>query len=155
MFHVERTRPIEILARGLVRCGETVLVCRSLKHGHCYLPGGHVEFGESTVDALRREFREETGRDVRVGKLVTVIEQRFIQRNKERHELSLVFHVELEEFVDGCHPPEIRSQEADIAFEWHRAAELESSEFVPAPLAKALLREQVPAWLTLDSRLGE
>ena len=31
------------------------------------LPGGGLEFGEGTRDCLRREFKEETGLDVRVG----------------------------------------------------------------------------------------
>lgn len=34
------------------------------------LPGGGLEFGEGTRDCLQREFREETGLDVRVGEHV-------------------------------------------------------------------------------------
>lgn len=34
--------------------------------GHWELPGGHVNFGETTTDALVREAKEETGLDVKV-----------------------------------------------------------------------------------------
>jgi len=40
------------------------------------IPGGRVEFGESLVDACRREVKEETGVDVHIGPMVTVFEPR-------------------------------------------------------------------------------
>lgn len=34
------------------------------------LPGGHVKIGETTADGLVREYKEETGADIKVGKLL-------------------------------------------------------------------------------------
>lgn len=55
-------------------------------------PGGGVEFGESATDALRREFREETGLDVRVGTLRFVHEFRRVPL----HAIELFFEVTVE-----------------------------------------------------------
>ena len=52
---------IEIIARGALICSRRLLLCRNRKHGHVFLPGGHVEFGEPARAALEREMREETG----------------------------------------------------------------------------------------------
>ena len=60
---------IETIARGVcVRDGK-LLVCRAKGAKSCYLPGGHVEFGETGRQALVREMAEETGLAAEAGDL--------------------------------------------------------------------------------------
>jgi ADP-ribose pyrophosphatase YjhB (NUDIX family) len=49
-----------------------VLLTRRQDNGRWCLPGGHMEAGERADEACAREVREETGLEVRVGKLVGV-----------------------------------------------------------------------------------
>ncbi len=57
-----------IRVSALLRWSDRILLCRHEKPGREYwlLPGGGVESGESLVDALRRELREEVGIDARL-----------------------------------------------------------------------------------------
>jgi ADP-ribose pyrophosphatase YjhB (NUDIX family) len=48
-------------------------------------PGGGLELGESPIEALRREFREETDVDVRIGELL-FCSQQFQQNPEYPHE---------------------------------------------------------------------
>ncbi len=110
---------IEVIARGLMVIGSKVLLCRNIKHGYCFLPGGHVEFGETAAAALVREFEEECGLSPTVRSLGQVSEGIFHDGKRLRHEVNLVFHVEHPSAVaDAATPPPVTSLEKKIAFEW-------------------------------------
>lgn len=61
----------KIIVNGLLENGGRVLIAKraiskKIAPGKYHLPGGHVEFGEEPVDAIRREFMEEFGLSVTV-----------------------------------------------------------------------------------------
>jgi 8-oxo-dGTP diphosphatase len=120
---------IEVIARGLAIRDGRLLLCRNIEHGHSYLPGGHVEFGESATAACEREYLEETGLKVQAGECCMVAEIRFIQEGVARHELNLSFPVE--QLSGEPFPEHISSCELKLAFEWKSPDMLEKSDFQP------------------------
>ena len=75
---MSRTEIAEITVLCLISDGNKVLLQNRIKEdwkGYT-LPGGHVEQGESFVDAVIREMKEETGLDIKNPKLAGV--KRFI-----------------------------------------------------------------------------
>ena len=75
---------------------EKILLARHVKSNRSafLLPGGGMEAGESAVESLVRELREEAGVESRVGDLRYVIEAR--SPDAKRHILQLVFAVKFE-----------------------------------------------------------
>ncbi len=129
---------IEVIARGLCIRDGKVLLCRHIKQAYNYLPGGHVEFGESATDALAREMMEEAGVEVDVGPCVFVSEGEFDTKKRHHHELNIVFLMELQPGTA------IESIEPKIAFDWIDLASIVDTDIRP-PAAKAWLAAGPPA----------
>jgi 8-oxo-dGTP diphosphatase len=164
-----RPKKIETIARGVVVTASCVLLCRDRKGGYTYLPGGHVEPGESASDALARELEEEAGfSGVRVGPCALVTEQRFTQGQKARHEINLVFHVEHAltksgdrigsaaceptKVNDSPPPPPVESLEDHIEFVWVEPAAIPELDLRPASMKAWLMSGNAgldrPAWVS-------
>ncbi len=144
---------IEILARGLLVVDGRALLCRNIEGGYRYLPGGHVEPGESAAAALEREFLEESGVAVRVGGLALTSEHGFVQAGRARHEIDLVFLVEHPPTGDAAPGIDLSrawpSLEPDIAFDWVALSDLDDADLRPASISDWLIR------LAKTGRIGD
>ena len=125
---------IETIARGIAIKDGQVLLCRGKGAKSSYLPGGHIEFGESGQTALVREVREELGVGSTAGALVGCIENAFDQHGKRHCEINLIYRLDLEEMS-------AESQEDWISFEWYPLKDLDRANLLPVAL-RELVRAQ-------------
>ena len=67
---------IEVVAAIIVRDGEVFATQRGYGqwHGWWEFPGGKMEAGESSQEALRREIREELDAEIEIGDLLETVE---------------------------------------------------------------------------------
>ena len=62
-----------------------ILIQRGVNDTVYALPGGHVAFGETSAETIVREYKEETGADVKAGRLIWVDESFWTWNNKAAH----------------------------------------------------------------------
>lgn len=76
-----------------ITCGEFVLLQKGGGSDFFNLVGGRVHLGENTVDAIKREVKEELGIDIKNPKLMVVAENFFKWQGKDAHEMLFIYHV--------------------------------------------------------------
>jgi 8-oxo-dGTP pyrophosphatase MutT (NUDIX family) len=103
------------------------------------LPGGAVELGEFSSDALVREMREELGISIAVGRLVWVIENLFEYRDTHFTEFGFYYEAAWPAgmvLAEG----EFAGRESDQFFRWVSAQEVAALDLRPSGLLASLLR---------------
>ena len=119
---------IETIARGVCIVDGKVLLCFPKDKSYAYLPGGHIEFGETGRVALVREMKEETGLDATADDLLGVVESSFIQKGEQHCEINLIYKMTVEKVVKV---EKVESQEDWICFDWIDCDEIDSVNLLP------------------------
>ena len=129
---------IETIARGVcIRSGK-VLLCLPKDRSYSYLPGGHIEFGETGREALVREMKEETGLDATAGDLLGVVESSFVQKGEKHCEINLIYEMRVPVPVTSS-SGEVQSQEDWICFDWVECDRISSMNLLPVEMRDFLV----------------
>lgn len=113
---------IENIVRLIVKKEDKILLCKSNEQGHYFLPGGHVEFGDTLEKTIYKEMEEELA--LKQDDLFDIffrnyLENTYGENEKMHHEINFIFEAKLKEGV------EIKSQEDHIDFEWISLGEID------------------------------
>ena len=133
---------IETIARGVCIRDGKVLLCLPKDRSYSYLPGGHIEFGETGREALVREMKEETGLDATAGELLGVVESSFVQKGERHCEINLIYEMKLREEGRGEREEgrgkreEVQALEDWICFDWVPCDKIGSASLLPSEMMK-------------------
>lgn len=89
-----RNFKFRVSAYGVLIEDDKVLLKRDPHIKQFDFPGGGVNIDERLSEGLIREFREETGLDIKVGKLLLAEDSFFTHDNEDAHGILLFYEVE-------------------------------------------------------------
>ena len=135
---------IHVTARAVIQKDEHILLCKTLdlNPGFYFLPGGHIEHGESAENGLIRELQEETGLSLKIKRFLGCLEYHFEPSHASichNHEYSLIFEIETSHLNIST---KLSSPESHLGLVWMRIDQLANIDFKAEPLAKL-----IPKWL--------
>jgi 8-oxo-dGTP diphosphatase len=124
----------EVISRALIKKDDKILLCRSITRDYYFFPGGHVELGEISSDALVREMREERGSNIKNLKFIGLIENIYKEKENTKYEINIVFDAEEEN--DEI---ETITKEDHIEFEFMTIEEVKEADIRPVPLKEKII----------------
>ncbi len=133
-FHEPKSH-IHLIARGLLLQGDSVILCRVKGAELFFLPGGHVEDGESVKVALLRELHEEIGKNnYNISSFVGTCENIFpLEEGVFQHEMNIIFAVNIPE------GGELKTKEGHIEFVSVAKNDLKNNKIMPPPLKDGII----------------
>ncbi len=147
------TAQLHILTRVVVRRENKVLLAQAAGAANTFLPGGHLELGESLKTCLARELQEETGLEARIGHYLGLVEHTWEDDTGTNYELNHLFEASLPTLAAGENPP---SLEAHLHFFWAGLDKLAEYGLEPYPLQHLLKRPAAgSAVIWASTLLGE
>ena len=141
---------------GIVRVNNKYLTVKIQNNDFYCLPGGHVELGEDTDSAVLREMKEELGYEVKIVRLVSIIQNFFKAKDgRNFHELGYYYIVEPVN-IDEVNLEDYIRMENDkgemkrLEFKWFTLEELKNTRFLPEILKSKLEGNTLENIITKD-----
>lgn len=117
----------EIIVRGIVRRHNEVLLVRQVSADWWFLPGGHLEPGESLTECLSRELMEEAQLRVDEVNGLGLFEHSYTDDRGPHHEINVV--------VEAMALNDVGAVEEHLAFHWFTLEEVETLDLRPRGIA--------------------
>ena len=139
------------IVRAVIIKDDHLLVCIGKNNKYVFLPGGHLEPGESLKYALERELQEELSMHLKVGRFLGCFESSLealvcneLKHMCHTHEINFLFEVASDENFTIKKVPE--SAESHTKFKWIPLVSAGNKDnFLPTALFDVL-----PVWLAYD-----
>lgn len=124
MFQKTEQYP-KLSVKAIFRFKDKVLYYKTIK-GIRDVPGGHIEFGESILDALKRELNEEIGFNLNFEPEL-IYNWSYIKKEKLIHRVYFVYLIDLSKQL------EFKSKEYpnEIEFIWLNKNKIKEQNFLP------------------------
>ncbi len=130
---INNKKELKISVKVVFRAGDKVMFHKT-KDGIRDLPGGHIEFGETIIEALKRELVEEIDFNLKNDPELLDV-WAYIRKNKNIHRVYIVYLINI-----GKKPKKFIHQEVDdMEFIWLKKEEIKEQCFLPE-MEKLLLK---------------
>ena len=129
---------------GVIIHNNKLMVHRNINSNHYALLGGRVKIGEDSLEAIKREILEETGKEINTIGYIATIENFFKMNNKNYHEIMFVHKVEFINEKDKLLEDTIKNIEGKefLQYEWIDIDKIDEYPIVPK-IVKKILKEKV------------
>ena len=136
---------------GIIKQENKFLIMRVNKTPYYHIPGGHIEIGEDSKQAVIREIKEEIGCDVKEAKLFSIEENFWTRNNKKCHGIEFYYIIKPKQQLQmqDCEKIENdKGEEKLLHFKWVTLEEIKEIDLRPSNIKDMLINEDYLKGLT-------
>lgn len=129
-------------ACGIIKQDDKFLIMRVNQTSYFHIPGGHIEIGEDSEQAIIREIKEEIGCDIQETNLFAIQENFWKRNNKICHGLEFYYIIKPKNNLEMKDYQRIeidKGEEKLLDFKWCTQEELKEIDLRPVNIRDMLI----------------
>ena len=137
---------LNVRAAGVMIHNGKILVHRNVNYEHYALIGGRVEIGENSADTVKREIKEELGKDIEITGYISTIENFFEMKGSKYQEILVVHKIEFVNEEDKKIEYTMKNIEGKdyLQYEWIDLDKIEEYPLLPKAIKDVLKENKFP-----------
>ena len=127
---------------GIIKQENNFLIMRVNNTSYYHIPGGHIEIGEDSKQAIIREIKEEIGCDIQETSLFAIQENFWTRNNKQCHGIEFYYIIKPKNKLDMKDYQRIendKGKEKLLDFKWVTPEELKDIDLRPSNIRDMLV----------------
>lgn len=137
---------LNVRAAGVIIHNNKILVHRNINSNHYALVGGRIEIGENSADTIKREIKEELGKEIEITGYISTIENFFEIEGAKYHEIMFVHKVEFANEEDKSIEYPLKNIEGKeyLRYEWLDVNKIDEYPLWPKAIVEILKENKFP-----------
>lgn len=137
---------LNVRAAGVMIHNGKILVHKNVNSDHYALIGGRVEIGENSADTVKREIKEELGKDIEITGYISTIENFFEMKGSKYHEILFVHKIEFINEEDKKIEYTMKNIEGKdyLQYEWIELDRIDEYPLLPRAVKDVLTENKFP-----------
>ena len=137
---------LNVRAAGVIIHNGKILVHKNINSEHYALIGGRVEIGESSDETVKREIKEELGKDTEIIEYISTIENFFEMKGSKYHEIMFVYKIEFTNEEDKRIEHEMKNIEGKdyLKYKWIDLDKIDKYPLLPEIMKEVLKEKKYP-----------
>ena len=137
---------LNVRAAGVMIHNGKILTHRNINSDHYALVGGRVEIGESSADTVKREIKEELGKNIEITGYISTVENFFEIKGSKYHEIMFVHKIEFTDEEDKKIEYPMKNIEGTdyLQYEWLDLDSIDEYPLLPMAIKDVLKENKFP-----------
>ncbi len=137
---------LNVRTAGIMIHNGKILTHKDIHSDHYALIGGRVKIGENSADTIKREIKEEIGKEIEITGYVSTIENFFEMKGKKYHEIMFIHKIEFTEEEDKKIEYTMKNIEGNdyLQYEWIDIDKIDKCPLLPEAIKDILKEDNLP-----------